>query len=113
MPGGFEPDQCHGRDGPPGLQRVHQLGEALLRGRNGEAWADRFAIRTEHAHAVGVQGDIYADTIWGGHTSPRAPRRRRYGIRRTGAPDHRVGMTWSLTMRDGGTPPPGILDKCC
>ena len=113
VPGRFEPDQRRGRDGSPRLERAHQVGEALLRGRNGEARSDRFAIGSEHAHSVGMQSHIDADTIWGGHASPRTPRRRRFGIRRTDIPDHRVGMTWSLTMRDGGAPPPGILDKCC
>jgi hypothetical protein len=112
VPGRFESDEGRGWDGPPRLQRVDQFGEALLRGLYSEARADRFALGAENGHAVGVQGDVYADTVLGGHTSPWAPQRRRYGIRRTGAPHHRVGMTWSLTMRDGGTPPPGILDKC-
>src|SRR4029453_1367533 len=112
VPGGFEPDDRPRRAGPPPLPWGHQFGDALPRGLNGEARPDRFALGAEHGHAVGGQGDIYADTVLDGHTSPWAPHGRRDGIRRTGVTHHRVGMTWLLTMRDGGMPPPGILDKC-
>jgi hypothetical protein len=45
------------------LQGMHQFGEAFLGGLDGEARSDGFAIGAEHANSVGMQGDIYADTI--------------------------------------------------
>src|SRR5262249_47086354 len=61
--------------------------------------------------AVIVQGHVYPHAVRCVHTPPQAPPRRESGLCRTGLPDRRGRITWSI-MRDGGAPPPSILDEC-
>jgi hypothetical protein len=108
---GFQPDQGVPGRGPAALQGADQFCEALLAGENREALPSRFAIGSQDGDAVVMQGHVYPHTVQGVHTPPRAPERRESGLCRTGFPGRRGRITWSI-MRDGGVPPPSILDEC-
>jgi len=108
---GFQPDQGVPGRGPAGVQGAHEVGEAFLAGENREALPSRFAIGAQDGHSVVAQGHGYPHTVQGVHTPPQAPQRRESGLCRTGLPNRRGRITWSI-MRDGGSPPPSILDEC-